>query len=68
MLRASLGRFINVARVVKAAFTLDGAAWYGPYKIERHTGVRIQLTPCRERHPVLAAPAVLWRVLRATPS
>lgn len=68
MIRASLGRFINVARLIKAAFTFDGAARYGLYKIERHTGVRIQLTPWRERHPVLAAPAVLWRVLRATPS
>ena len=25
-------------------------------------------TPWRERHPVLAAPAILWRVLRTTPS
>lgn len=68
MTRSSLGRVLNIARLVKAAFTFDGAARYGLYKIERHTGVRIQLTPWRERHPVLAAPAVLWRVLRTTPS
>ena len=68
MRRSALGKFLNIARLIKAAFTFDGAARYGLYKIERHTGVRIQLTPWRERHPVLAAPAVLWRVLRATPS
>lgn len=63
--RAAAGKFLNVARLVKAAFTFDGAARYGLWKIERHTGVRVALTPWRERHPVLAAPGVLWRVLRA---
>lgn len=68
MLCSAMGKFLNIARLIKAAFTFDGAARYGLYKIERHTGVRVQLTPWRERHPVLAAPAVLWRVLRTTPS
>lgn len=63
--RRRAGRPLNVARLVKAAFTLDGAARYGLWKIERHTGIHIPLTPWRERHPVLAAPAVLWRVMRA---
>lgn len=68
MTRSSIGWLINIARLIKAAFTFDGAARYGLWKIERHTGVRIALTPWRERHPVLAAPAVLWRVLRSTSS
>ncbi|WP_375421787.1 hypothetical protein [uncultured Sphingomonas sp.] len=68
MMRSAFGKFLNIARLIKAAFTFDGVARYGLYKIERHTGVRVQLTPWREQHPVLAAPAVLWRVLRATPS
>lgn len=63
--RAACGKLLNAARLVKAAFTFEGAARYGLWKIERHTGVRIELTPWRERHPVLAAPAVLWRVFRA---
>ncbi|MDF0487906.1 hypothetical protein PX554_07170 [Sphingomonas sp. H39-1-10] len=60
--RAAAGKPLNVARLVKAAFTFDGAARYGLWKIERHTGVRVALTPWRERHPLLAAPGVLWRV------
>lgn len=63
--RAGFGRWLNAARLVKAAFTFDGAARYALWKIERHTGVRIALTPWRERHPILSAPGVLWRVWRA---
>lgn len=63
--RAACGKLLNAARLVKAAFTFDGAARYALWKIERHTGVHLELTPWRERHPVLAAPAVLWRVFRA---
>lgn len=62
--RVRAGKALNAARLVKAAFTFAGAARYGLWKIERHTGLRVELTPWRERHPVLAAPGVLWRVLR----
>ena len=63
--RMRAGKPLNIARLVKAAFTFEGAARYGLWKVERHTGVSLPLTPFRERHPVLAAPAVFWRVLRA---
>ena len=64
--RAACGKLLNAARLVKAAFTFEGAARYGLWKIERHTGIQLELTPWRERHPVLAAPGVLWRVFRAS--
>jgi hypothetical protein len=62
--RRFLGRPLNVARLMKAAFTFEGAARYAAWKIERHTGVPVTVTPWRERHPILAAPGVLWRVAR----
>jgi len=62
--RRRAGRFLNVARLVRAAFTFDGAARYGAWKVERHTGVRVRLTPWAERHPILAAPRVFWQVWR----
>ena len=62
--RRQLGKPLNIARLVRAAFTFEGAAAYGAWKIERHTGVAVTLTPWRRRHPVLAAPAVLWQVWR----
>lgn len=63
--RRRLGKPLNLARLVKAAGTFDGAARYGLWKVERHTGVKVPLTPWRERHPILAAPSVLFRVWRA---
>ncbi len=63
--RADTGKLLNVARLIKAAFTFDGAARYGAWKVHRHTGVAIELTPWRERHPILASFSVIWRVLRA---
>lgn len=62
--RRRLGKPLNIARLVRAAFTFEGAAAYGAWKIERHTGVPVTLTPWRRRHPVLAAPAVLWQLWR----
>ncbi len=62
--RRRLGKPLNIARLIKAAFTFEGAARYAAWKIERHTGIAVPLTPWRERHPVLAAPGVLWRLWR----
>jgi len=63
--RCRLGKPYNLLRLLRAATTFEGAARYAAWKIERHTGVAVPLTPWRERHPVLAAPGVLWRVWRA---
>jgi hypothetical protein len=63
--RRRAGKPLNLARLAKATFTFDGAARYALWKIERHTGLDVPLTPWRERHPILAAPGVLWRVWRA---
>jgi hypothetical protein len=57
------GKPLNLARILKAAFTFDGAARYAAYKIERHTGIELAVTPFRERHPFLAAPGA-WMELR----
>jgi len=62
--RRRLGKPLNVARLVRATATFDGAARYGAWKLERHTGIAVELTPWRERHPILAAPKVLWGVWR----
>lgn len=63
--RRRAGKPINVIRLVRAAFTFEGAARYGAWKVERHTGIPVPLTPWREKHPILAAPGVFWRVWRA---
>lgn len=64
-LRRRLGRPLNIARLAKAAFTFEGAARYAAWKIERHTGLAVPVTPWRERHPLLAAPGVAWQLWKA---
>ncbi len=62
--RQRLGKPLNLIRLVKASTTFEGAARYAAWKIERHTGMAVKLTPFRERYPLLAAPQVLidlWR-------
>lgn len=66
--RRRAGKPLNLLRLVRAASTFEGAARYAAWKIERHTGVSVALTPWRERHPLLAAPGVLWSVWRARKS
>jgi hypothetical protein len=63
--RRRWGKPLNFTRLAKASTTFDGAARYAAWKIERHTGVAIEVTPWRERHPLLAAPGVLFRLWRA---
>ncbi|MEP3422469.1 MAG: hypothetical protein ABJN35_12090 [Erythrobacter sp.] len=58
--RQMLGKPLNFIRLIKASTTFDGAARYAAWKIERHTGMPIEVTPFRERYPLLAAPSVLW--------
>jgi hypothetical protein len=63
--RRRMGKPLNILRLLRASATFEGAARYAAWKIERHTGVAVKLTPWRERHPILAAPAVLMSVWRA---
>ena len=62
--RRRLGKSINLLRLGKATTTFEGAARYGAWKLERHTGVVVHMTPWREKHPLLAAPGVLFRLWR----
>lgn len=63
--RRRLGKPLNILRLIRAAWTFEGAGAYGAWKVERHTGLTVPLTPFRRNHPILAAPGVLWRVWRA---
>jgi hypothetical protein len=62
--RRRMGKPLNLLRLVKASTTFEGAARYAAWKIERHTGMPVEVTPLRERYPLLAAPQVLWDLWR----
>lgn len=63
-MRQKLGKPLNFARLVKASTTFEGAARYAAWKIERHTGMPVEVTKFAERFPLLAAPGVLWSLWR----
>lgn len=63
--RERLGRPLNILRLMKATTTFDGAARYGAWKLQRHTGIELEVTPFREKHPLLAMPGAAWELWRA---
>jgi hypothetical protein len=58
------GKLLSVARLMKAAFTFQGGADYAAWKIERHSGVKIQVTDWQRRHPILASITLLPKLLK----
>jgi hypothetical protein len=62
--RRVLGKTLSVLRLIKSAFTFDGGVDYILWKIERHSGVRLPVSPWQRRHPLLASPVFLWRLYR----
>lgn len=58
------GRLLSVARLLKAAFTFQGGADYAAWKIERHSGVKIEVTDWHRRHPILASIMLLPKLLK----
>ncbi|NVE95302.1 hypothetical protein [Altererythrobacter lutimaris] len=62
--RRRMGKTLNITRLIKASTTFEGAGRYAAWKIERHTGIPVKVTPFREKHPILAAPGVLFKIWR----
>jgi hypothetical protein len=58
------GKVLSVLRLLKASFTFDGGLPYLAWKIERHSGVKIEITPFMRRFPRLGAIGALWRTWR----
>jgi hypothetical protein len=64
MLRRIQGKPLSLLRLVKALFTFHGGVDYIAWKLHRHTGVQIEVTPELRRHPLVYGWAALWRLYR----
>lgn len=64
LLRRMTGKILSVLRLIKAAFTFDDGAVYILWKIERHSGVSVDLSDWQRRHPILASTTLFWRLYR----
>ena len=63
-LRRIQGRTLNTLRLIKAAFTFKGGLDYAVWKIERHSGTKIELTEAERRHPLLTGARLLLKALQ----
>ena len=55
---------LSVLRLLKASFTFDGGVSYLVWKIERQSGVKVEITPFMRRFPRLGAIGAMWRTWR----
>jgi hypothetical protein len=62
--RRRTSKLLNLARLVKATFTFDGALDYVLWKVKRHSGVVLPVTDWQRRHPLISAPVLAWRLYR----
>ena len=64
LLRRVQGKLLSLLRLMKSAFTFQGGIDYIAWKLERHTGVPIEVTPKMRRHPLLYSWGLVWRLYR----
>lgn len=62
--RRRLGRFLWVLRLFKAALTFSNGVDYAAWKIGRHAGVEIEITPRLRRYPLLFGWGVFLKLVR----
>ncbi|MGB3457387.1 MAG: hypothetical protein WBG08_14410 [Litorimonas sp.] len=63
-LRRWLGRPVAALRILNSAATFDGGLDYVLRKVERHSGVTLEVTDAQRRHPVLWSPVLGWKLFR----
>lgn len=63
-LRRAQGKMLSVLRLLKASFTFDGGVSYLVWKVERQSGVKVEITPFMRRFPRLGAIGAMWRTWR----
>jgi len=63
-LRSWQGKLLSVLRLVKAMTTFEGGVDYILWKINRHSGVTVDVEPRLRRHPLLAVWVLSWRLYR----
>ena len=62
--RTFQGKILTVLRLLKGAFTFTGGLDYILWKIERHTGVSVEVPARLRSHPILAICVLSWRLYR----
>ncbi len=64
-LRRAVGKAFSAMRILKSAITFEDPVDYMLWKLERHSGVRLEATERQRRYPFLFAWPLVWRLYRA---
>lgn len=60
--RRLYGKLLSFLRLIKAAATFSGGIDYLAWKIERHSGVTVEITDWQRRHPVLGGMGLFFKL------
>lgn len=60
--RRFYGKVLSILRLIKAAGTFSGGIDYLAWKIERHSGVSVEITEWQRRHPVLGGMSLFFKL------
>jgi len=58
------GKLLSVLRLLKGLLTFRGGIDYILWKIERHSGVRVEVPSHLKRYPLIATCVIFWRLYR----
>ena len=58
------GKTLHVLRLIKGTLTFKGGVDYILWKIERHSGVKVEVSDRARRHPILAGWVTIWKLRR----
>jgi hypothetical protein len=62
--RRLAGRVLNVLRLIKSFYTFENGLDYVVWKLERHLGEPVAVSPRLRRYPLIFCWPLLWRLLR----
>ncbi len=62
--RRIYGKILSLLRILKSALTQEGSVDYAIWKVERHSGLKIDPAWRQKRHPLLALGEEVWRMYR----
>lgn len=63
-IRRVYGKLLSLLRILKSALTQEGSVDYAIWKVERHSGLKIDPAWRQKRHPLLALGEEVWRMYR----
>lgn len=64
-LRRVVGKLFSVLRIAKGALTFEGGVDYALWKIQRHSGAKVEVNWREQRFPLLALARTFWRLYRS---